>query len=84
MLFRSFRLADSQWRAGAASKQIADDKVEAAREQLNKMIRDLKRPEEKDLILNLLDGDQDEVSLLSRRLLQMHYMNLAENKERYL
>ena len=39
--------------------------------------------EEKDLILNLLDGDQDEVSLLSRRLLQMHYMNLAENKERF-
>lgn len=45
-----FRLADTQWRAGAASKQIADDKVEAAREQLNKMIRDIKRPEEKDLI----------------------------------
>ena len=39
-------------------------------------------PEEKDLILRL-DGDQDEVSLLSRRLLQMHYMNLAENKERF-
>ena len=45
-----FRLADTQWRAGAASKQIADDKVEDARQQLNKMVRDLKRPEDKDLV----------------------------------
>lgn len=45
-----FRLADSQWRAGAVSKQIADDKVEEARQQLDKMVRDIKRPEEKDLV----------------------------------
>jgi len=45
-----FRNADTQWRSAAATQNADNTKLEAAREALEKMVRDVKRGEEKDLV----------------------------------
>lgn len=45
-----FRLADTQWRAQAGSQTSDQSQYEQARQQLDKLIRDIKLVEERDLI----------------------------------
>ncbi len=45
-----FRLADSQWRAQAATQTADTTKLDQAREELEKLVRDVKREEEKDRV----------------------------------
>ena len=48
MRWMDFRLADTQWRAQAATQTADTTKLDQAREALEKLVRDLKREEEKD------------------------------------
>ncbi len=46
----AFRVADTLWRAEAASNTADSTKFDEAREKLERLVRDLKRPEEQDRI----------------------------------
>jgi uncharacterized protein YfaS (alpha-2-macroglobulin family) len=46
----SFRLRDTQWRAAAASETADDTQLEQARSELDKLVRDVKRVEERDRV----------------------------------
>lgn len=46
----SFRLADTQWRAQAGTQTADTTKLDQAREALEKLVRDVKRPEERDRV----------------------------------
>jgi uncharacterized protein YfaS (alpha-2-macroglobulin family) len=43
-----FRLADTQWRSEAATQRADNTKTEQARQELEKLVRDIRREEEKD------------------------------------
>ena len=46
----TFRFADTQWRSEAATQRADTTKLDQAREELEKMVRDVKREEEKDRV----------------------------------
>ena len=46
----SFRLADTQWRSQAATQTADTTKLDQAREELEKLVRDVRREEEKDRV----------------------------------
>jgi alpha-2-macroglobulin len=46
----AFRTADTLWRSEAASSTADTTKFDEAREQLDRLVRDIKRPEEKDRV----------------------------------
>ena len=45
-----FRLADTQWRSEAATQRADTTKLDAARDALDKMVRDIQRTEDKDRV----------------------------------
>ncbi len=45
-----FRLADTQWRAEASTQRADTTKLDAARDALDKMVRDIQRTEDKDRV----------------------------------
>ncbi len=45
-----FRIADTMWRAQAATETSDNTRLEQAREQLDKLVRDIQRPEEQDRV----------------------------------
>ena len=50
MRWVGFRLADTQWRSQAATQTADTTKLDQAREELEKLVRDVKREEEKDRV----------------------------------
>ena len=50
MRWVQFRLADTQWRAEAATQRADTTKLDQAREALEKLVRDVKREAERDRV----------------------------------